>query len=137
MDMDGLPRFTARVARRAELHGRVHTASVTIVVTPDALATKVIVADGVVQKLRAWFGSHFEHGLHCISDAGGQVALAKVAGEMPLVDRTEFLIEIVDVELDSTAGWEASGCLLSMASMDAMADYLRAFERQGVTLPRI
>jgi hypothetical protein len=129
--MDGLKRFTGRVARKTELNGRIQSASVTITAAPNPVETKVVVAETVVQKLREWFGQHYDHGLHCVSDAGAQVAMANVAGEMPLVGRTKFLVEVVEAELDSTAGWQRSGYLLSMASMDAMADFLREFEEQG------
>jgi hypothetical protein len=129
--MADVQRFTARIARRTEVNGRIHSASVTITAAPDPVETKVIVADDVVRKLREWFGAHFDHGLHCVKDAGAQIAMANVAGEMPLVGRTKFLVEVVDAELDSTLDWQRSGCLLSMASIDAMADYLREFERSG------
>ena len=129
--MDRLKRFTAHVARRAELNGRIQSASVTITAAPNTGETRVVVADSVLQKLRGWFGEHVDHGLHCIADARAQIAMANVAGEMPLVGRTKFLVEVVDAELDSTLDWQTSGWLLSMASMDAMADYLREFERSG------
>jgi hypothetical protein len=127
--MHGLKRHTGRVARRTELNGRIQSASVTIMAAPNPAETKVVVADSVLQKLRGWFGQHLGHGLHCVADAGAQVAMAKVAGEMPLVGRTEFLVEVVDAELDSTLDWQESGWLLSMASIDAMAEYLREFEQ--------
>jgi len=129
--MNGLKRFTARIDRRTEVNGRIHSASVTITAAPDPVETKVIVADNVAGKLREWFGTHFDHGFHCVRDAGAQIAMANVADEMPLVGRTKFLVEVVDAELDSTLDWQQSGYLLSMASMDAMADYLREFERSG------
>jgi hypothetical protein len=129
--MDGLKRITARVARRTELNGRIHSASVTITAVPDPDETKVVVADSVREKLRGWFGEHLDHGLHCVADARAQIAMANTAGEMPLVGRTKFLVEVVDAELDSTLDWQNSGYLLSMASLDDMAEYLRKFERSG------
>ena len=129
--MESSNRFTARIARRTELpHGRVHTASVTVVASPTLSEKTVALADDVLRRLRDWFGDHFEHGRHCVmSGVGGQIAMANVAGEMPVVGQTRFLVEVVEVELDSGLGWEESGWLLCMAAMDAIVMYLVEFER--------
>lgn len=128
--MDASKRYTARIVRRTELpNGRIHSASVSILAAPCPGETNVVVADPVLRKLAEWFGPHFDHGLHCVSDARAQIAMANIAGEMPFVGRTSFCVEVVDVELDSELDWQQSGWLLSMASMDAIAEYLLEFER--------
>ena len=128
--MEAAMRYTARIARQTELpNGRIHSASVTIRAAPYPGETKVVVADQVRRKLEEWFGLHFDHGLHCVSDARAQIAMANIAGEMPKVGRTNFYVEVVDAELDSGLDWQQSGWLLSMASMDAMVDYLLEIEQ--------
>jgi hypothetical protein len=133
--MEAVKRFTARLTRRTEPNGRVHFASVTVVATPTSGPTAVLLAEEVLNRLREWFGEHFEHGRHCLaSGVVGQIAMANVAGEMPAVGRASFLAEVVAVELDSELDWETSGTLLCMAAMDAIVPYLLEFEHaQSVT----
>jgi hypothetical protein len=129
--MEAAKPYTARITRRTELpNGRVHTTSVTLHAAPCLGETQVLLAEGVLRKLETWFGPHFEHGRHCgWSGVAAQIAMANVAGEMPRVGRTKFSVAVIDVALDSGLDWETSGWLLSMASMDAVPDYLIDFER--------
>jgi hypothetical protein len=121
--------FTGRKEHR-EGH-RVHFAEVTVRAGPCPGGSHVLLSENVLIKLREVFGVDFEHQRHCVwSAVSAQIATINVAGEMPLAGAASFRAEVVDVRVSGNAGREISGFLLSMASMNAIADYLEAWENE-------
>jgi hypothetical protein len=83
--------------------------------------------------LRAVFGPGFEHQRHCVwSAVSVQLATINVAGHHPHAGATSFRAEVVGVRVSGNAGRELSGFLLSIAGMDAIGDYLTAWEQEQV-----
>ena len=77
--------------------------------------------------VREAFGADFEHQRHCVQSAVSAVS-PNVAGEMPLAGATSFRAEVVAIRVSPDAGRELSGFLLSVAAMNAIAEYLEAWE---------
>jgi hypothetical protein len=121
--------FTGRKEHRHE--GRIHFAEVTVRAEPCLGASRVELSTEVLSTLREAFGADFEHQRHCVSSAvSAQIATANVAGEMPRVGATSFRADVVAVRVSGNAGREVSGFLLSIAGMNAIADYLEAWENE-------
>jgi hypothetical protein len=83
----------------------------------------------VLTALREVFGADFEHQRHNVWAAvQSQMSVANVKGALPHVGATNFRAEVVGVRLSGNAGREVCGFLLSVAGMDAIGEYLCAWE---------
>jgi hypothetical protein len=79
--------------------------------------------------LRSAFGEDFEYHRHNVNAAVAvQIDTANVAAEMPHVGATSFHAEVLRVRVSGNAGREVCGFLLSVAGMDAIGEYLCAWE---------
>ena len=113
--------------------GRVHFAEVTVRAAPRLGESQVELSAEALNTLREAFGADFEHQRHCVwSAVSAQIATANVAGKMPLAGATSFRAEVVGVRFSPDAGRDVSGFLLSAAGMNAIADYLEAWENEQV-----
>jgi hypothetical protein len=121
--------FTGRKEHRRG--GLVHFAEVTVRAEPCLGESEVVLSEEVLDTLREVFGTDFEHQRHCVSSAVlAQLATINAYGEYPHVGATPFRAEVVGVRVAGNAGREVSGFLLSVAGMDAIADYLTAWEHE-------
>jgi hypothetical protein len=119
--------YTSR--RTIHRGGSEHFAEVAVRAQPCVGPSEVDLSPEVLDRLREVFGPEFEHARHCVWAAvAAQIDTANVAGEMPHVGATSFHAEVIGVRVSGNAGREISGFLLSMASMDAIGDYLEDWE---------
>jgi hypothetical protein len=117
--------------RRAHRFGDVvHFDEVTLKAHPTSGESTVTVADPAVAALREVFGDDVDHHLRYGVTAGilAQIGMANVAGEMPEMGRTSLAVEVVAVRISGNAGRDNSCSLLAIASMDAVGNYLQAYE---------
>ncbi len=127
--MASLACFIGRKEHRHE--GRGHYAEVSIRAEPCPDESQILLSEAVLSTLREVFGSDFEHQRHCVrSGVAVQIDLVNVSGEMPHAGNARFRAEVVEVRVSGDAGREISGCLLTVAGMDAIAAYLVAWENQ-------
>jgi hypothetical protein len=120
-------------ARRTIWHdGQEHFAEVTVRASPCAPPSQVTLSMGVLEYLRSVFGADYEYQRHNVRAAVAvQTATANVAGEMPHVGAASFHAEVVRVQVSGDAGQQVSGFLLTVASMDAIGEYLDDWEDCG------
>jgi hypothetical protein len=119
--------FTGRKQHRHG--GQVHFAEVTIRAEPCLGESEVVLSKGVLDTLREVFGDDFEHQRHCVWAAVSvQLSTVNVAGDYPHAGAASFRVEVVGVRISGNAGREVSGFLLSVAGMDAIGEYLTAWE---------
>jgi hypothetical protein len=111
--------------------GLVHFAEVTVRAEPCLGKSEVVLSEEALDTLREVFGTDFEHQRHCVASAvSAQLATINVAGHYPHAGATSFRAEVVGVWVSGNAGREVSGFLLSVAGMDAIAEYLTAWEHE-------
>jgi hypothetical protein len=124
----GAPRFCT--GRKEHRYGDlVHFAEVTVQAEPCPGKSEVVLSEEVLDTLREVFGPDFEHQRHCVwSAVSVQLSTINVGGDYPRAGATSFRSEVVGVRVSGNAGREVSGFLLSVAAMDAIADYLTAWE---------
>jgi len=109
--------------------GRLHFAEVAVRASPGPAPSRVTLSTDALESLRAVFGEDFEYQRHNVWAAVQvQIDTANVKGAVPRVGATSFHAEVVGVRLSGNAGREVSGFLLSVAGMDAIAEYLWAWE---------
>jgi hypothetical protein len=121
--------FTGRKEHRLE--GLVDFAEVTVRAEPCLGESDVVLSEEVLETLRAVFGPDFEHQRHSVwSAVSVQLSTINVGGDYPLAGATSFRAEVVGVRVSRNAGREVSGFLLSVAGMDAIGNYLTAWERR-------
>jgi hypothetical protein len=122
--------------------GQDHFAEVTVRAWPSEAPTEVALSTEVLEVLRSVFGEDFEAQRHNVRAAvAAQIDTSDVAGQMPHVGATSFHADVVRVRVSGNAGREVSGFLLSVAGMDAIGEYLVAWEtsqvekggREGIT----
>lgn len=119
--------YTAR--RELRQNGEDHFAEITVRAIPGQAPSQVTLSTVAIQDLRSAFGEDFEYHRHNVWAAvAAQINTANVAGEMPHVGATSFHAEVVRVQVSGNAGRQVSGALLSMAGMDAIGNYLEAWE---------
>lgn len=129
--MDTTSHFTGRCSRL--FNGRKFTAEVTVMATPIVgRESSVTLSDSVVNEMQEVFGADTEFLERSCLRASllVQIASANVSGEMPLVAKAIFAITVVSLHVSGHANREMSGFLISVASMEAMGNYLEEFERQ-------
>jgi hypothetical protein len=126
----GAPRsFTGRKEHRGG--DLVHFAEVTVQAEPCLVESEVVLSEEVLDTLREAFGPDFEHQRHCVwSAVSAQLSTIDVAGIYPLAAATSFRAQVVGVRVSGNAGREVSSFLLSVAGMNAIADYLTAWEHE-------
>ena len=97
-------------------------------VTTDA-DTSVVLAPEAEAELTRAFGpqtAHFAQGVR--SSVAAQIACASLAGDLPAVARSRFRVEVVGVVPPVEAERDMAEFLFFVASMEAIAAYLVAFE---------
>jgi hypothetical protein len=126
----GAPRcFTGRKEHRAG--DLVHFAEVAVQAEPCLGESEVVLSEEVLNTLREAFGPDSEHQRHCVwSAVSAQLSTINVAGDYPLAGATSFRAQVVSVCVSGSAGREVDGFLLSVAGMDAIADYLADWEHE-------
>lgn len=119
--------YTGRKAIRRDSQD--HLAEVTVRASPGEAPSRVTFSAEALEDLRSAFGADFEHHRHNVWAAvAAQIDTANVAGEMPHVGDTSFHAEVLRVRVSGNAGREVCGFLLSVAGMDAIGEYLCAWE---------
>lgn len=119
--------YTGRKAIRRD--GRDHFAEVTVQASPGEAPSQVTLSAEALEDLRSAFAADFEYHRHNVWAAVAvQIEIANVAGEMPHVGATSFHAEVLSVRVSGNAGREVCGFLLSVAGMDAIGEYLCAWE---------
>jgi hypothetical protein len=127
--MDAWQTWTGHCTRRIE--GKIFEATVVVRAWPTDGEASTILALEVAEALDRAFGpeaDHYRQGV-CAS-IKVQIAWANVAEEMPAVGRSRFGVEVVQVQPPRNATRPVSEFLLMFASMNAIAEYLRAFEEE-------
>jgi hypothetical protein len=106
-----------------------HFAEVTVRTRPSHAPTEVILSSEVLEYLKSVFGADFEYQRHNVWAAVlGQIQTANVKGMMPRVGATSFHVEVVRVRVSGSKGRELYNFLLTAAGMNAILDYLQAWE---------
>jgi hypothetical protein len=119
--------YTGRKTIRRD--GLEHFAEVTVRASPGQAPSQVTLSTGALEDLMSAFGPDFEYQRHNVWAAVAvQIDTANVAGEMPHVGATSFQAEVVRVRVSGNADRKVSGFLLSVAGMDAIGEYLCAWE---------
>ncbi len=114
--------------------GKGHFAEITVRASPGEAPSQVTLSPRALEDLRSAFGEDFEYHRHNVWAAvPAQIETANIAGEMPHVGATSFHVEVVRVRISGNAGRHMSGALLSMAGMDAIGEYLAAWEQSQET----
>ncbi|WP_165251056.1 hypothetical protein [Paludisphaera soli] len=121
--------YTSRKAIRRD--GREHFAEVTVRASPCEPPSQVTLLASAHEDLRSAFGEDFEYHRHNVYAAVKvQIEIANVAGEMPHVGASSFRAEVLCVRVSGDEGRELCGFLLTVAGMDAIAEYLYAWEHE-------
>lgn len=106
------------------------SAEITLTAVPSDHPSKVTFSREAIQDLNSAFGVDvYFQGQNVQAAVLAQIDTANVAGEMSHVGAMSFSVEIINVKISKDLGREASGALLSMASMDAVVQFLEDFER--------
>jgi hypothetical protein len=88
----------------------------------------VVLSKGVLDTLREVFGDDFEHQRHCVWAAVSvPLSTLKMAGDYPHAGAASFRVEVVRVRTSGNARRDVSGFLLTAAGMDAIGQYLTAW----------
>ncbi len=123
------PTYTSR--RTYQRHGREGFAEITVRADEAVPPSIVTLSDLAMDQLRALFGSDVEHYRHCVHAAVSvQIDIINVAGEMPHAGATAFRAEVTNISASMGMDSELAGFLLSVASMDAIAEYLQDWENE-------
>jgi hypothetical protein len=126
--------WTGRCGR--QIGGRVFAAEVSVRAEPTDAATSVALAPAAEAELARAFGSeagHYAQGVR--SSVAAQIACAPVAGDLPAVGRSRFRVEVVGGVPPAGAEREVAEFLFFVASMEAIAAYLVAFEAEAAKTP--
>ena len=127
--MEAHRRFTGRKEHRQG--GRDHFAEVTVRAEPCLGESEVVLSEEVLDTLRELFGTDFEHHRHCVWAAVSvEISSIDVKGYYPHAGAASFRAEVVGVRVSGNAGRELSGFLLTGAGMDAISEYLTAWEQE-------
>jgi hypothetical protein len=109
--------------------GQEHSAEVTVRASPGPAPSRVTLSAAALEDLRLAFGADFDYQRCNVHAAVGvQINIANVAGQMPHVGATSFHAEVLRVRASGNAGREVCGFLLTVAGMDAIGEYLCAWE---------
>ena len=109
--------------------GQEYFAEVTVRAWPSQSPTAVTLSAEALGALRSAFGPDFEYQRHSIwSAVMVQITTANVKGMMPHVGATCFHAEVVGVRVSGNAGREVSNFLVGAAGMNAILEYLVAWE---------
>jgi hypothetical protein len=121
------PTYTGR--SEVEKDGKGHFAEITVRARPSDLPTEVTISEEVLAALKSLFGPDFEYQRHNVQAAvTAQIRTANVKGMMPHVGAASFHAEVIGLRVSGNEGRELYGFLLSVAGMNAILEYLLAWE---------
>jgi hypothetical protein len=121
--------YTAR--KSIQRNGETHFAEVTARASPTEGKNTVALSADVLSYLKGTFGADFEHQRHNVWAAvATQIRTIDVKGGYARAGATSFNAEVVGVRVSPGAvrDRELAGFLLSVAGMDAIGEYLSAWE---------